>query len=89
MIATGVQYSVRHFVEVAAHEIGLSIRWEGSGVEEKRQDAQGKCIVSVDPRYSRPTEVEILLGDPAMANRKLGWSPKTSFADFFFERNDA
>jgi GDPmannose 4,6-dehydratase len=85
VIATGVQYSVRHFVEVAAHEIGLSIRWEGSGVDEKGYDAQGKCILSVDPRYFRPTEVETLLGDPAKARQKLGWSPKTSFADLVRE----
>ena len=85
VIATGVQYSVRHFVEVAAQEIGLSIRWEGAGVDEKGYDAQGKCIVSVDPRYFRPTEVETLLGDPAKARQKLGWSPRTSFADLVRE----
>ncbi|MFZ5567198.1 MAG: GDP-mannose 4,6-dehydratase [Pseudomonadota bacterium] len=85
VIATGVQYSVRHFVDVAAQEIGLSIRWEGSGVDEKGYDARGKCIVSVDPRYFRPTEVETLLGDPAKAKQKLGWSPKTSFADLVRE----
>lgn len=85
VIATGVQYSVRHFVDVAAQEIGLSIRWEGSGVDEKGYDTQGKCIVSVDPRYFRPTEVETLLGDPAKAKQKLGWSPKTSFADLVRE----
>lgn len=85
VIATGAQYSVRHFVEVAAQEIGLSIRWEGLGVDEKGYDAQGKCIVSVDPRYFRPTEVETLLGDPAKARQKLGWSPQTSFADLVKE----
>lgn len=85
VIATGVQYSVRHFVEVAAQEIGVSIRWEGSGVEEKGYDAQGKCIVSVDPRYFRPTEVETLLGDPTKAREKLGWTPKISFAELVRE----
>ncbi len=85
VIATGVQYSVRHFVEVAAQEIGLAVRWEGSGVDEKGYDPQGKCIVSVDPRYFRPTEVETLLGDPGKAREKLGWAPKTSFADLVSE----
>lgn len=85
VIATGVQYSVRHFVEVAAQEIGLSIRWEGSGVDEKGYDPQGKCIVSVDPRYFRPTEVETLLGDPSKARDKLGWTPKISFAELVRE----
>lgn len=85
VIATGVQYSVRHFIEVAAQEIGLSVRWEGAGVDEKGYDAQGKCIVSVDPRYFRPTEVETLLGDPSKARDKLGWTPKISFAELVRE----
>jgi len=85
VIATGVQYSVRHFVEEAAREIGLSIRWEGAGVDEKGYDAEGKCIVSVDPRYFRPTEVETLLGDPGKAREKLGWTPRISFAELVRE----
>lgn len=79
VIATGVQYSVRDFVNAAAHEMGLSVNWVGSGIEEKGYDARGKCIVSVDPRYFRPTEVETLLGDAAKAKEKLGWEPKISF----------
>ena len=79
VIATGVQYSVRDFVNAAAKELGMQIRWEGQGVEEKGYDANGKCIVAVDPRYFRPTEVETLLGDPSKANEKLGWTPKISF----------
>lgn len=85
VIATGVQCSVRHFIEVAAQEIGLAIRWEGFGVAEKGYDTQGKCIISVDPRYFRPTEVETLLGDPSKARDKLGWTPKTPFADLVRE----
>jgi GDPmannose 4,6-dehydratase len=85
VIATGVQYSVRHFVEVAAQEIGLTIRWEGSGLDEKGYDAQGKCIISIDPRYFRPTEVETLVGDPSKAREKLGWFSKTSFVDLVRE----
>ena len=79
VIATGVQYSVRDFVNAAARELGIEITWKGQGVAEKGFDKSGKCIVSVDSRYFRPTEVETLLGDPAKAKNKLGWSPKTSF----------
>lgn len=80
VIATGVQYSVRDFVNAAAKELGMSIRWEGSGVDEKGYcEETGKCIVGVDPRYFRPTEVETLLGDPSKAKEKLGWEPETSF----------
>lgn len=80
VIATGEQHSVREFVEVAAKEIGISIRWEGKDEEEKGYDVEtGKCIVAVDPRYFRPAEVETLLGDPSKAKAKLGWVPQTSF----------
>ena len=79
VIATGVQYSVRDFVNAAAKELGMEICWEGQVVEEKGYDSHGKCIVAVDPRYFRPTEVETLLGDPSKAKEKLGWTPKTTF----------
>lgn len=79
VIATGVQYSVREFVDAAAHEIGITVTWKGEGVEEKGYDQSGKCIVAVDPRYFRPTEVETLLGDPTKARVKLGWTPKITF----------
>jgi GDPmannose 4,6-dehydratase len=86
VIATGVQYSVREFVDAAAKELGLQIRWEGSNESEKGYDASsGKCIVSVDPRYFRPTEVETLLGDATKAREKLGWVPKISFAELVAE----
>jgi len=85
VIATGVQYSVRDFVNAAAKELGMAIRWEGRGVDEKGFDANGKCIVAVDPRYFRPTEVETLLGDPSKAKQKLGWTPKISFAELVAE----
>ncbi len=85
VIATGVQYSVRDFVNVAAKELGMQIRWEGSGVDEKGYDHAGKCIVAVDPRYFRPTEVETLLGDPNKAKSKLGWTPKISFDELVAE----
>ena len=79
VIATGVQYSVREFVDRAAAEVGIAITWQGTGVDEKGFDAQGRCIVAVDPRYFRPTEVETLLGDASKAREKLGWSPQISF----------
>ncbi len=86
VIATGEQHSVREFIEIAAGELGLSIKWEGEGIDEKGIDSEsGKCIVSVDPRYFRPTEVETLLGDPTKAKEKLGWVAKTSFNDLVSE----
>lgn len=85
VIATGVQYSVRDFVNIAATELGIAIQWEGDGVDEKGLDDSGKCIVAVDSRYFRPTEVETLLGDPTKAKVKLGWQPKTTFAELVKE----
>jgi GDPmannose 4,6-dehydratase len=85
VIATGVQFSVREFVTVAAAELGIALAWRGSGVDEKGYDAQGRCLVEVDPRYFRPTEVETLLGDASKARRKLGWSPRTSFTELVSE----
>lgn len=88
VIATGVQYSVRQFVEFSARELGIELRWEGDGVEERgvvaavsSKDARcsvGDIVVRVDPRYFRPTEVETLLGDPGKAKQKLGWTPRTT-----------
>ncbi|MGK4781085.1 GDP-mannose 4,6-dehydratase, partial [Salmonella enterica] len=90
VIATGVQYSVRQFVEAAALELGITLRWEGTGVDEvgivvsnsgdESPIKPGEVVVRVDPRYFRPTEVETLLGDPTKAHQKLGWKPRTSFA---------
>ena len=85
VIATGMQYSVRDFVNIAAAELGIHVSWKGEGVDEKGYDDQGRCIVAVDPRYFRPTEVETLLGDPSKAHQKLGWKPKISFADLVSE----
>jgi GDPmannose 4,6-dehydratase len=79
VIATGVQYSVREFVSLAAQELGIALHWKGSGVDEKGYDAHGKCVVAVDARYFRPTEVETLLGDATRAHTKLGWKPRVSF----------
>ena len=85
VIATGVQFSVRDFINAAAQELGMKIRWQGSVVEEKGYNDAGKCIVAVDPRYFRPTEVETLLGDPGKAKVKLGWTPKITFGELVAE----
>jgi GDPmannose 4,6-dehydratase len=101
VIATGVQFSVRDFVDAAAGELGIRLRWEGEGVDEigivdsligemgegrgKKNLSPGEVIVRVDPRYFRPTEVETLLGDPTKAKEKLGWEPKTTFRELVSE----
>ena len=86
VISTGVQYSVRDFVDLAAKELDIEIKWNGSGVDETGTDmATGKIIIRVDPRYFRPTEVETLLGDSTKAREKLGWIPKISFKELVKE----
>jgi GDPmannose 4,6-dehydratase len=86
VIATGVQYSVRQCIELAAEYVGTNIKWQGRGLDEKGVDADtGKVIVEVDPRYFRPTEVHTLLGDPTKAKEKLGWKPKISFEELIAE----
>lgn len=91
VIATGLQYSVRDFVNAAAGELEMELRWEGSGIDEKAYLVDGasgdsdRVIVAVDPRYFRPAEVETLLGDPTKAKKQLGWEPKISFAELVRE----
>lgn len=85
VIATGVQKSVRDFVHAAAGELGMKLRWVGSGVEEHALDERGRRVVAVDPRYFRPTEVETLLGDASKAREKLGWVPKIGFDELVAE----
>jgi len=94
VIATGVQHSVRDFVNFAAAELNVTLDWHGSGVDEYATIATapeecaakpGTKIVAVDPRYFRPAEVETLLGDPTKAREKLGWVPKTTFAELVQE----
>jgi GDPmannose 4,6-dehydratase len=72
-------------VNAAAEELGMRIRWAGQGVDEKGYDESGRCIVSVDPRYFRPTEVETLLGDPTKARTRLGWRPRSDFKQLVAE----
>ncbi|BAZ92993.1 GDP-mannose 4,6-dehydratase [Thiohalobacter thiocyanaticus] len=85
-IATGVQYSVRDFVNAACSEVGIQLDWQGEGVDEKGIDRKsGQVLVEVDPRYFRPTEVETLLGDPSKAKQQLGWVPEISFDEMVAE----
>lgn len=85
VIATGEQHSVREFVELAAQELGIQITWTGKDIDEKGYDQHHRCIVAVDPRYFRPSEVETLLGDPSKAKTKLGWQPRISFQELVAE----
>ncbi|MEO0802301.1 MAG: GDP-mannose 4,6-dehydratase [Cyanobacteria bacterium J06642_2] len=85
VIATGRQFSVRDFVNAACAELEIKVTWKGEGIDEKGYDQHGNCIVKVDPRYYRPTEVETLLGDPTKAHKNLGWTPKTTFTDLVAE----
>ena len=86
VIATGMQHSVREFVEVAARHLGMRMRWEGIGVEERGIDARsGKTVVKIDQRYFRPAEVETLLGDATKARMQLGWQPRVTFTELVDE----
>lgn len=85
VIATGVQHSVREFVELAALDLGINIRWSGEGVNERGLDGSGRCVVAIDPRYFRPTEVDSLIGDASKARRELGWQPRISFESLVSE----
>ncbi len=85
VIATGIQHSIRDFVNAASQELGIPITWRGEGIDEQGYDESGKCIVAVDPHYFRPAEVEALLGDSSKAKAKLGWVPKISFEELVKE----
>ena len=85
VIATGVQYSVRDFVDAAAAELGMDIRWTGEGLHQQGSTPDGKPVVVVDPRYFRPTEVDSLLGDATKARTQLGWTPKITFKELVAE----
>jgi len=85
-IATGIQFSVRDFINFAWGHLGKVIRWEGEGINEKGFDSETRnLIVAVDQRYFRPTEVDSLLGDPSKAKEKLGWEPKISLEEMVYE----
>jgi GDPmannose 4,6-dehydratase len=79
VIATGESHSVREFCQIAFARVGTALRWRGEGLEEVGVDEHGRTLVSVDPRYFRPAEVDFLLGDPSRARERLGWAPRVSF----------
>lgn len=85
VIATGVQFTVRQFIEKAAVNIEMKLRWEGHGIEEKAFDEKGNVVIAIDPKYFRPTEVETLLGDATKARTKLNWTPKITFDELVRE----
>ena len=85
VIATGEQHSVREFTTIAAKHLGIELKWEGEGVDEKAFDQNGRHIVSIDPRFFRPAEVETLLGDATKARKELGWVPTTTFEELVEE----
>lgn len=90
VLATGVTHAVRHFVDLAFAKVGIQLRWEGKGVDEKGIDfITGNILVEVDPKYFRPTEVELLIGDPSKAKRELGWKHKYELTDLVNEMVDA
>jgi GDPmannose 4,6-dehydratase len=85
VIATGLQYSVREFVDAAAIEMNMQLTWRGHGADEKAFDKHGRCVVAVDKRYFRPAEVDTLVGDATKARVKLGWRPKVTFQELVAE----
>ncbi len=90
VIATGQTHTVREFCELAFRRAGIDVEWRGSGLDEQGYDsASGKIVVEVDPRYLRPTEVDLLLGDPAKAASRLGWKPSTTFKELVDMMADA
>ena len=82
VVATGVKRTVRDFVNYSFNELGIELDWKGEGVEEKGIDkSTGKILVEVDPKYFRPAEVELLIGDPSKAKEKLGWEPEVTLKE--------
>mgnify|MGYP003951092565 FL=1 len=85
VISTGIQYSVREFVSMAAEKLDIQITWKGKGVDEKGYHQDGRLIVDVSPEYFRPAEVETLLGDSSLAKQDLKWEPKTTIEEMLDE----
>jgi GDPmannose 4,6-dehydratase len=90
LLAMGETHTVREFAEITAKQFGIDLIWQGKGINEKGVDKKtGKIIIEIDPKYFRPSEVDILLGDPTKAKTELGWTPKISFAELVKEMCDA
>ncbi|MCU1227710.1 MAG: GDP-mannose 4,6-dehydratase [Acidobacteria bacterium] len=89
VIATGETHTVREFCELAFARAGMPLEWRGEGIEEQGVDASGRTLIEVDPRYFRPTEVDLLLGDASKAGRRLGWKPRTTFRQLVDLMTDA
>ncbi len=90
VLATGKTYTVRHFVNLAFNRVGIELIWEGTGVDEKGKNKEtGEILVEVDPKYFRPTEVDLLIGDPSKAKEKLGWKHKYDLPELVNEMVDA
>ncbi len=89
VVSTSETHSVREFVEKAFRVVGIELKWEGKGVKEVGRDQEGKVVVRVDAKYFRPTEVDLLLGNPAKIRRELGWSHTTQFDDLVKEMVEA
>ena len=85
VISTGVQYSVREFINFVCQKLQMNLTWKGTGINEKAFDENGNTIIEILPKYFRPAEVESLLGDFSLAKSELGWSPKTSFDEMIDE----
>jgi GDPmannose 4,6-dehydratase len=82
VVATGETHTVREFIEKAFKKVGIAIEWQGSGENEIGADDQsGKVLVKIDPKYFRPTEVDLLIGDASKAKKKLGWAPRVKFEE--------
>ncbi|MDX2501361.1 MAG: GDP-mannose 4,6-dehydratase, partial [Deltaproteobacteria bacterium] len=90
VIATGIQYSIKELIEIAARQLNISVRWEGEGADQKGiEEKTGQVVVAVDPEYFRPTEVNELLGDASKARDKLGWEPEITFEEMIAEMIEA
>ncbi len=89
VLATGETHTVRDFCAIAFERAGLPLNWEGGGVDEIGRDSSGRVLVKVDPRFFRPSEVDLLLGDPSKARSELGWKPEMSFQDLVVSMVDS
>ena len=85
IISTGKQYSIKQFLNIVLRELDIKVKWKGEGVNQKAYDKKGRCIISCNKKYFRPTEVDSLLGNPAKAKKFLKWKPKYKILDIVRE----